>query len=338
MCLYPKLIKNPKYTKTKKNKGIIPPIKDKRVLLIPVGCQKCIECRNKKAREWMVRLLEEVKDNNKAKFVTLTFNNESIYELTSTILNEHPKDKKPPSGYELDNAIATLGIRRFLERWRKKTKKSVKHWLVTELGHNGTENIHLHGIIWSENENQIKEVWKYGYVYIGTYVNETTVKYIIKYVTKADPKHTEYMAKILTSQGIGKNYTNKINAKLNKYKPNKTDETYTTHTGHKTSLPIYYRNKIYTEEEKEKLWLEKLDKEERWILGVKIDVSKGYEGYDKMLQIARSKNAKLGYGTDEKDWDEIEYQKQRRELLIGKRIEKINERKKKEWLEENGYI
>ena len=36
MCLYPKLIKNRKYTATKKNKGIIPELKDKRAEYVPI--------------------------------------------------------------------------------------------------------------------------------------------------------------------------------------------------------------------------------------------------------------------------------------------------------------
>ena len=60
------------------------------------------------------------------------------------------------------------------------------------------------------------------------------------------------------------------------------------------ALPIYYRNKIYTEEEKEKLWLEKLDKEERWICGEKIDVSKSEKEYFNLLEYYREKNERLG--------------------------------------------
>ena len=37
-------------------------------------------------------------------------------------------------------------------------------------------------------------------------------------------------------------------------------------------MPIYYRNKIYTEEEKEKLWLIKLDNEERWVENAKDEI------------------------------------------------------------------
>ena len=40
--------------------------------------------------------------------------------------------------------------------------------------------------------------------------------------------------------------------------------------GGKTALPIYYRNKIYSEEEREKLWLNKLDNNVRWIEGIKV--------------------------------------------------------------------
>ena len=81
MCLYQKLIRNRKYTANKKNGGVIPPIPDIRVLQVPVGCGKCIECRKQKAREWKLRLLEDIKYHPDCKYVTLTFNNESLNKL-----------------------------------------------------------------------------------------------------------------------------------------------------------------------------------------------------------------------------------------------------------------
>lgn len=48
MCLYPKLIKNKRYTINIKNKGIIPECIDERMLFVPIGCGKCIECMKKK--------------------------------------------------------------------------------------------------------------------------------------------------------------------------------------------------------------------------------------------------------------------------------------------------
>ena len=36
-------------------------------------------------------------------------------------------------------------------------------------------------------------------------------------------------------------------------------------TGHKIAIPMYWRNKLYTDEEKEKLWIHKLDQETRYV-------------------------------------------------------------------------
>ena len=163
MCLYPTLIKNKKYIANKKNGGNIPAVSDNRVLYVPVACGKCMECKKKKSRDWQVRLLEDSKHIKNGKFVTFTFSNESIIELHKSLpvyTNKNNKKLKL-EGYERDNAIAKLGVRRFLEKWRKKHKKSVRHWLITELGHEGTENIHLHGIIWTEHEEDIDKIWDY---------------------------------------------------------------------------------------------------------------------------------------------------------------------------------
>ncbi len=320
MCLFPRLIENRKYIKNKKNKGVIPPLKDKRTLYVPTKCGKCIECKKQKGREWAVRLHEEIRNEKNGKFVTLTFSNESIKELSSTI--------KGLKGYNLDNEIATKGVRRFLERWRKKYKKSVRHWLVTELGQKGTENIHIHGIIWTDKKEEIEKIWKYGHVWIGQFVNEKTINYIVKYINKTDEKHKEYESKILTSNGIGKGYIERIDSKANKYKKGKTKETYTTRQGTKLALPIYYRNKIYTEEEREELWLEKLDKEERYILGEKISIKNGEEEYYKTLEYYKKLNKRLGYGDNEINWEKKQKTSKSYTLKsLGSNIDKLLEMK-----------
>ena len=132
----------------KKNGGKIPPLPllydktkdeiiiDKRVMYVPVSCGKCMECMKRKARDWNIRLQEDIKSDTykitrkggkietlkkgKAEFVTLTFNTEALKELSS----EWKTAKL--SGYNLDNEIAKIAVRRFNERYRKKYKKSVK--------------------------------------------------------------------------------------------------------------------------------------------------------------------------------------------------------------------
>lgn len=315
MCLYPKLIFNRKYKSNKKNKGKVPQVKDIRTLYVPVGCGKCMECKHQRARAWSIRLQEEIKHDNTGQFTTLTFSNEAIFELS--------KDIKT-NGYERDNQIAKLAVRRFLERWRKKYKVSVKHWLVTELGHEGTQNIHLHGLLFTKNKEDIAKIWQYGIVHIGEYVNEKSVNYFVKYAEKTDKDHPNYNAIILTSPAIGRQYINTYNARTNKFKGDQTDETYQTRTGDKINLPVYWRNQIYTEEQREKLWIQKLDKGERWINGIKVKTD-NVERITKVLIEAQEKNKRLGYGDDSKDWTKIQYENQLREINFQKRVAKFME-------------
>lgn len=91
---------------------------------------------------------------------------------------------------------------------------------------------------------------------------------------------------------------------------------------------MYYRNKIYSDDEREALWLHKLDKMERFVRGAKIDVSNGLEEYNGALLWARKENKRLGYGGDRKRVDDIEYEKKAREILQKTRIEKGKKNKK----------
>ena len=55
---------------------------------------------------------EESKNDRTGKFITLTFSNEEIDKLIQE------------TGIQESNAVETIAVRRFLERWRKKYKKS----------------------------------------------------------------------------------------------------------------------------------------------------------------------------------------------------------------------
>ena len=282
MCLYPKIIKNPKYKENSKNKGIVKAPKNIKQLGIPVGCGKCIECRARKGRDWKIRLLEEVRERKNGKFVTFSFNDEGL---------KHYENKcKGLKGYELDNAVASVAIRRFTENWRKKYKKSPRHWFVTELGERGTERIHIHGIIWTNrSEEEIADRWRFskqnshasqsvGFVYVGEYVNDRTVGYIVKYLHKADIKHKEYVPKVFASKGIGSGYFRRSDWQRNIYNGRKTNETYRDRKGYKMALPIYYRNKLYTEDQRENLWAYKIEEDTRYVMGKKIVNESSKEG------------------------------------------------------------
>lgn len=338
MCIFPKIIKNPKYKGNKKNQGVIPYLTDDRVAYVPIGCGLCIECSKQRARTWKIRLYEDIKEHRNAKFITLTFSNESYHDLTKICIEKN----KTLENYSLDNAVATIATRRFLERYRKKHKISVRHWLVTELGHKGTENIHLHGLIYTDDLNEIETAWSYGFIWKGkkrngkyiNYVSDRTINYITKYITKVDLLHKYYKPLILCSPGIGRAYKNSYNYQLNIFKGEKTKETYTNQQGFQMNLPVYYRNYIYSDEERELLWIQKLDKKVRYILGEKIDISKDENNYYNILKQAQEHNIKLGYG-DPHNWSAIQYEKERRNL---KQIERLEKLLKTDKNKNNNYI
>ena len=72
----------------------------------------------------------------------------NAYFLTLTIDDKSYKQLKQKYKLKDNNDIATKAIRLCLERIRKLTGKSVKHWFITEMGHEKTERLHLHGIVW----------------------------------------------------------------------------------------------------------------------------------------------------------------------------------------------
>ena len=306
MCVYPRLIPNPKYLPNKKNKGNPATPSDYRLMTTAIGCGKCFECREQYARDWKIRMYEELRgamQQEKAMhFVTLTFSEEKLQKYINETINEE-------TGEISENEAATLATRHFLERWRKKHKKSLRHWLITELGHTGTERLHIHGIIIVDKpitREYLFKYWQNGWADNGEYVNLRTIGYITKYITKIDKDHPEFTGKILCSSGIGDWYFKAGHGKrFNEYCGLDTKEYYRSKQGYKMSLPIYYRNHIYTEKEREKLWLQKLDKQKTWLDGVEYDISTndGINKYQRALKEAQKKNKKLNYGKIEWDWE-----------------------------------
>lgn len=294
MCLYPKLIKNKKYLPNKKNNWNPPKCEDYRVLYVTAACGECLECRKQKQREWLVRMSEELRNNPNAYFMTLTFSEEGYNEV-----------KKLCEGTD-ENEIATKAVRLMLERIRRKTKKSLKHWLITELGHEKTERLHLHGLVWGIGSDKlVEEKWNYGITFTGTFVNERTINYITKYITKIDKDHKDFTGKILCSAGIGANYINRADSKKHEYKEGETIETYRLRNGAKINLPVYYRNKIFTEEEREKLFIDKIEKGIVWVMGQKVKIDNEKE-YKELLEQAREDANRL-HGEREQDWEEQKY-------------------------------
>lgn len=261
MCLYPKFIKNPKYKPNKKNHGRPPVCKDKRLLYIPTKCGYCIECRKQKQREWRVRLEEELRSNY-GYFITLTISPEGIKDL---------EEKTGLKWKENPNEIASKGLRLFLERVRKDTRKSMRHWCVTELGEEN-DRIHLHGIFFGQKSVElIKKHWKYGFSFVGQYCNSKSVNYMTKYMLKVDIKHPEFKQIVLASPGIGSGYFDRLDWQWQKQNYKRIEvPTYTFRNGTKMAMPKYYKDKLFTEKERDEMWINNLNRGVLWIYGEKV--------------------------------------------------------------------
>lgn len=295
MCLYPILIKNPKYLPNKKNGYCPPKLKDERVKYVPIGCGHCMECRRQRANNWKLRLTREMENNPlKAYFVTLTFSDKSLNDLETKI----QKGNKETAGN--DSACAILGLKLWRERYRKKYKRSPRHWMVTEKGHTNTHRLHMHGIIWTEHDiEEVMQTWGYGFTYTGMYCNLKTVNYIVKYVLKIDNDNPDFEGRVLASPGIGDwNFKRSNGGARSRYRGRLTEERYRLPSGRYTGLPIYLRNKIYTEKQRELLWTFRLDKQERWVNGIRIDVrnEEGERNYLNVLYTQQIYNESLGFG------------------------------------------
>ena len=54
------------------------------------------------------------------------------------------------------------------------------------------------------------------------------------------------------------------------------------------------------------MWSQTLDKNERWVCGERVS-SLNEKEYQDLLKYYRAKNKKLGYGDDEKNWEQEQY-------------------------------
>lgn len=288
MCLYPKYWTNKRYYDRTKG-GILKVPSDERKWYIQGKCGNCMECRKEKQREWRIRIMEEYKVDKRAQFVTLTFSEEGL-----------EKAIKEAETIE-SGAVAAKAVRNFTERWRDKFGKTIKHWLITELGHVNTERLHLHGILWTTEDNdEIEARWGYGKTEVGYSMNQKVVNYVVKYITKEDKDHPGYMGKMLASKKLGYAWLESEEAKRCL---RNNDMTYRLPDGRKIKLPDYYIKKLLSWQEREENWMKSMDKEEAYVNKVRIRRVKN-QFNDKRVEAARKAGRRLGlelgYGNGEK--------------------------------------
>lgn len=217
----------------------------------PVPCGRCPPCKKRRVDGWVFRLLQEDKVSTSAHFVTLT------YEPKFVPIS--------PNGFmTLDKDAFPL----YMKRLRKLTTNKLKYYACGEYG-TKNKRPHYHAIIFNVPDAEMfYEAWKkdgqhFGQVVVGE-VTGNSIAYTMKYIDKGpnveglfkgwkpfvgrDDRLKEFA---LMSKGMGLSY---CTDRIKRYHKDDLSRTYiTVDGGYKIAMPRYYKDKIYTDDEKAEL-------------------------------------------------------------------------------------
>lgn len=234
-CLAPIILKKAKHRKTSK---------DFATDIFP--CGKCPNCIKRRVQGWTFRLLEEQKVSSTSIFLTLTYNDSNL----------------PYS----ENGLPTLDktdYQKFMKRLRKHIssleKPNLKYYAAGEYG-TQSHRPHYHAIIfnlpkfYTEFAEVIESIWKNGQIKIDL-VTPASIAYVAGYCMKkvenepvgSDPLDDRYPEFSLMSKGMGINY---LTDGKRKYYKEHLNPYLVIEGGQKMSMPRYFKDKIYTEEER----------------------------------------------------------------------------------------
>ena len=88
---------------------------------------------------------------------------------------------------------------------------------------------------------------------------------------KVDIKHKTFKQIVLASKGIGSGYFDRLDYLWQKQNYSKIEvATYTFRNGTKMAMPKYYKNKLFTDKERERMWINNLNRGLLWIYGEKV--------------------------------------------------------------------
>lgn len=209
---------------------------------IKVPCSRCPECKKRRVSGWSFRLMQEYKICESALFITLTYDSQHVEFTKNKFLNLNKKH-----------------VQKFFKRLRKaqfgNEGGNIRYYACGEYG-GKTFRPHYHIILFNADINLISPAWNLGNVHFGQ-VNEASVGYTLKYINKSsriplhqnDDRQKEFS---LMSKGIGKNY---LNDKMIRWHKQVLPERVFCNLkdGKKIAMPRYYKDKIYTKEEMEKI-------------------------------------------------------------------------------------
>lgn len=239
------------------SKCLTPHVKDD----MSFPCGRCYECKMRRVSGWSFRLIKEGQRSSAALFVTFTYNTTDV-PIT-------------PRGFM---TLHLPHIQRFMKRLRFNRKVKPRYYQCGEYGSKSNRphyhmilfNVDVEHLVSSHDATQIRLGylplngvhqfecldWPHGHITIGE-VTEASIGYTLKYICKTsripmfanDDRVPEFSS---MSKGIGSNY---LSQDMISWHKNDLVHRYYTPLldGKKIALPKYYKDKLYSPEEKIKI-------------------------------------------------------------------------------------
>ena len=216
---------------------------------IVVPCGKCPSCINRKVDDWVFRCIQEDQVSNSSYFVTLT------YDIPHVPFDD--RGRMSLNKGDLQKFFKRLRYYHEKNNWSgdlRGEKKGIKYLACGEYG-DSRKRPHYHAVIFNSHPRDIELAWDMGAIHIGNVTNKS-IAYVVKYMNKeySDRRtgpYPEYYWKNrpfrVSSKNLGISY---LTDEIIKYHKADPDRNYVTIDGYKKALPRYYRNKIYTDDEK----------------------------------------------------------------------------------------
>lgn len=200
-----------------------------------VPCSKCPKCMARRVSSWSFRLLQEENQSTSALFLTLTYDTKHVPITENGFMSLSKRDPQL-----------------FMKRLRKVHSQPLKYYLCGEYG-GKTNRPHYHIILFNARIDLIQAAWQLGSIHYGK-VSGASVGYTLKYMTKGkkipmhknDDRQPEFA---LMSKKIGISYLSP--SKIKWHHADLQNRMYVNiGGGKKATMPRYFKDKIYTEEQR----------------------------------------------------------------------------------------
>lgn len=252
-CLHPIKLQLSEETRAKRMAAEYMPIEFRFAKEIYVPCGKCEACLSKKKNEWIFRLTKEFESSQSAYFLTLTYDDEKLPSKT-VVIDDVVQEIQ---------CVSKRDCQLFLKRLRKAIEPfKIRYYLVSEYGPK-TLRPHYHMLLFNfplELKNKITDIiehsWNNGFITIDR-VNAARIAYVCSYCMDNSTLPSCFVRNfVLCSRrpGLGSSYV--ANDSIVRYHvDNLVGYTTTVDNGktYKTPLPRYYRNKLFNDEQSNKI-------------------------------------------------------------------------------------